>query len=181
MTEYLTNLGKAPARPEHLGRCGVPETMSTDRRQSGPFAGMPDDGGDALAREPTMRGADHVNTDWSAHRGRPRRSQPTTASPTSTGTGRRSSRFPLPRTTISPLRQSMSASLSLATSPARSPRRDRTNRTAKSRRPVARRRSQLLNILATSLGGIAFGNEARRQLATEGTAPASSFEVRPTT
>jgi hypothetical protein len=36
--EDLTNLGKAPARPEHLGRCGVPETVSTDRPQFGPFA-----------------------------------------------------------------------------------------------------------------------------------------------
>ena len=57
VTKYLTNLVKAPARSEHLGRCGVPETVSTDRRQSCPFTGMPDDCRDTLARKPTMRGA----------------------------------------------------------------------------------------------------------------------------
>lgn len=132
--------------------------------------------------ESPWRGArTRVNSDRSPHCGRPRSSQPTIASPTSTGRGRRSSRLALPWTTTSPARQSMLSSCSLATSPARRPRRDKIINTAKSRRPITRRRSQLLNIRATSQASIALGSEASRQLATEGTAPASSFGVRPST
>ena len=43
-----------------------------------------------------------VNTCAQAHRGRPRRSQPATACPTSADNGSRSSRWALPRTKISP-------------------------------------------------------------------------------
>ena len=51
--------------------------------------------------------------------------------------GSRSLRLPLPRTVISPARQSMSSRLSAATSPARSPSRASKVSIAKSRRPAA--------------------------------------------
>lgn len=75
----------------------------------------------------------------------------------------------------------MSSSRTAATSPARNPRRTNTFRIAKSRRPIALRRSQLFSSRAASTSLIAFGRAVSCQLATGGTAAASVFGISPST
>jgi hypothetical protein len=122
-----------------------------------------------------------VNANTDPQRGRPRASQPTSVSPTSAGSGSRSWRLPLPRINTSPARQSMSDSSNAATSPARNPSRDSSVRIAKSRRPTRVRPSQLASSRATDLASIALTSDASRQLATDGTAPARSRPISPST
>ena len=66
-----------------------------------------------------------------------------------------------------------------ATSPALNPSRTNSIRIAKSRRPVARRRSQLASNFRTCDGSSDRGNPATRQLATDGTAVASGCASSP--
>ena len=175
MTEHLPDLRQAPARAEHLGRGRVPQPMSADR-PAAPPAGRR---GARSARPHRMRDrsirrAQPREHEHDSHRGRPRSSQPASASPTSAGNGRRSWRLPLPRTIISPARQSMS------TAAARRPRRratpaaTATSTIAKSLRPTRVRRSQPANSRATDPESNALTSPASRQPATDGTASARS-------
>ncbi len=75
----------------------------------------------------------------------------------------------------------MSPNAKAPTSPARNPRRASAVTIAKSRRPSTVRRSQLRSKRPSSLGLMAFGNEASCQPATDGTAAASSLDVWPST
>ena len=86
---------------------------------------------------------------------------------------------PLPRTVTSPLRQSMSPSLSLATSPPRSPSRAKMSRIAWSRRPTTVARSHEPSSRATTAPSSPRGSDASRQPATPGTAPTNPAGVCP--
>ena len=87
----------------------------------------------------------------------------------------------MPRTVISPRRQSMSSRPSPATSPARRPIRDSSSRTARSRRPVAVAGSQEASIASTCPGSSARGSPASACPAGDGTAPASGTARMPST
>src|SRR6266550_222234 len=93
----------------------------------------------------------------------------------SCGSGIFSSRRPL----TTPARQSMSSSCKAATSPARSPSRGSSIRTAKSRRPAAVWPSELASSTATCSGGTQRGRELALHQAAGGTACASADAVCP--
>ncbi len=103
------------------------------------------------------------NTSRRSLGGRPRRRYEATAWPTSVGRGNRSSRPPLPRTTSSPARQSMSSSLRPATSLARIPSRSKMRITAWSRRPSVERRSQQPSNARASAFVIPWGTDEWRR------------------
>ena len=126
MTKHLADLDEAAALPAaSLRRCGVPKPVRADRLDPGAKRCSFHDGRDARRVERALRRAQaHEDRRRVMPLGRPRVSQTVIASPTSTGSGSLSRRAPLPRTTSSPLRQSMSSRSSRATSPARSPSRE---------------------------------------------------------
>ncbi len=103
---------------------------------------------------------------------------PSSSQSPSAESGRRSSRRPLPRTTISPVRQSTSPNSRPATSAARRPRRASTVRTAKSRSPVSEVRSQLSNRAVTRAAVNVGGSVVSRQPAAGGTACSPSLNLR---
>lgn len=92
----------------------------------------------------------------------------------------RSRRFPLPRTTISPARQSRSSNARAATSPARNPRRTINVIIAKSRRPAVGARSQDPRRASTWASSTKRGNPSLL-LATLGTAVTSDAPRSPST
>ena len=51
VTQHLPDLRQAPARAEHLGRGGMPQTMSADRPAAPPAAGAAHDLRDRTGRE----------------------------------------------------------------------------------------------------------------------------------
>jgi len=120
MPQQLAHLRQRRPGPQHRGGQRVTQLVRTDPGQPGPLTGAAHDMADLSV----------VNTDRVSHSGRPSVSHATIASPGSTGSGRRSTRLPLPTTVSSPDRQSMSSRRRLATSPRRSPSRASTSKIA---------------------------------------------------
>ena len=179
VSQDLADLLESRPGAEHLGRRGATQAMGVHPLQPGALASARHDRRDSSRAEPAVRRTDPSEDLADGTPRPPALSHAAIALPTSQGSGRRSRLGPLPETTSSPMRQSMSSSRRLATSPARNPKRTSRVKTAKSRRPKVLRRSQLAKSLATSRGSSARGRLARRQLATPGTESAKGRGVRP--
>ena len=91
----------------------------------------------------------------------------------------RSIEFPLPRTMISPTRQSTSSSRSLATSPDRKPSRTNMVRMAMSRQSRRVVSSHDANRRRTWSGAKPFGSPTNRRPATDGTAETKNSSMTP--
>ena len=111
VTQKLADLRQRCARPQHLCRRCMAQTMSMDAPEAGASSGGSHNLAYPLGAEGTMRRLDpHEYRPSLGLVGRLWCRYAATASPTSVGNGRRSVHFPLPRTTISPARQSISSS-----------------------------------------------------------------------
>jgi hypothetical protein len=129
VAQHLADLRQRRARPEHLGRRAMPETVSAHAGKPRPGTRLADEPPDRVRRQPPKRRCHAQNRARLSHRGR-RGRYDASASPTSTGSGNTSCREPLPRIKSSPARQLTSSSLIAATSPRRSPNRASNNRIA---------------------------------------------------
>ena len=137
MPQDLTDRGQAGAAAQQLGRQRMTQPVRPDPAQPGSPAGSLDDVVDQFGADRAVRRPEVRNTCRQPAAARGDAGSRPAASPTSAGNGSRSSRRPLPRTTISPARQSTSPSSSRATSIDRKPNRATKVNIAKSRTPTS--------------------------------------------